>query len=73
MSQSQERRLSVGERWNVWLHLLVCTWCVRYLRQIKLLRRIALSQTTSYPAYSVIPASLSAEGRARITDSLRRN
>jgi hypothetical protein len=40
MSESMDRTLGVRERLELKLHLLVCTWCVRYLQQIKFLRHL---------------------------------
>lgn len=41
MSQSLERRLTVLERINLRLHLYVCAWCARYLKQLSLIREVA--------------------------------
>lgn len=35
----EDRRLSFGERAGVRLHLLVCTGCTRFQRQVGLMRR----------------------------------
>jgi len=42
VSQSLDRKLSLSERINVKLHLLICEGCRRMLKQMKLIR--ALSQ-----------------------------
>jgi hypothetical protein len=44
MSESMERRLGIWEQLQLKLHLLVCTWCVRYLEQIKFLRQLLREQ-----------------------------
>lgn len=38
LSESLDRRLTPYERLEVRLHLFVCAWCARYLKQIKFLR-----------------------------------
>ena len=69
MSESLERRLGLVERTKLRLHLLVCAWCARYLKQIKLLRQ-AVSQRDSADN-SASPLKLTDEARQRISDSLR--
>ena len=39
ISESQERRLSAGERFVLRIHLGVCDACVRYRRQVRFLGR----------------------------------
>ena|SRR5437899_789188 len=46
MSESLERRLSIRERLGLRLHLLVCAWCARYLKQIKFVRWLLKAQGT---------------------------
>ena len=70
MSESMERRLGVLEYLELRLHLLVCVWCARYLKQIKLLGCVLrlqppIDETTSEPA-----ASLPPEARQRIAKAL---
>jgi hypothetical protein len=36
-SESIERELTWRERFQMRLHLLICVWCQRYVRQIRLL------------------------------------
>lgn len=40
MSESMDRPLGLGERLQLKLHLIVCTWCVRYLDQIDFMRQL---------------------------------
>jgi hypothetical protein len=40
MSESMDRRLSLREWLQLRLHLAVCAWCARYLKQIKFLRTL---------------------------------
>ena len=43
ISESMERKLSFKERIGLWLHLRLCEFCVRFLRQVHGLRKIARS------------------------------
>lgn len=70
MSESLERRLGLVERSKLRLHLLVCVWCVRYLKQIKLLKRV-VSQREFNADDNAGPLKLTAEARQRISESLR--
>jgi hypothetical protein len=70
MSESLERRLGLVERTKLRLHLLVCAWCARYLKQIKLLKQ-AVSQREFSANGEASPLKLTDEARRRISDSLR--
>jgi len=70
MSESLERQLGLVERTKLRLHLLVCVWCARYLKQISLLRQ-AVSQREFRVGDSTSPLKLSDEARQRISESLR--
>ena len=67
MSGSLERRLSMSEWLGLRLHLLVCAWCARYLRQIKFLRSLLRGHRTTKT--ELVP-SLAADARERIAKSL---
>jgi hypothetical protein len=70
MSESMDRPLGVFEYLQLRLHLLVCAWCGRYLKQIKLLECILhLAQITDDPT-SGPSTSLSPEARQRIAKAL---
>jgi hypothetical protein len=68
MSESLDRQLSIRERLRLRLHLLVCVWCVRYLQQIKLLRRLSRDRPL---ATGELSASLTVETQERIAKSLQ--
>ena len=68
MSESLERKLTLPEFLKLRLHLLVCAWCARYLKQIRFLRWM-MRQQTSPASYPTVVA-LNAEARDRITRSL---
>ena len=70
MSESLERRLTLPEFLKLRLHLLVCAWCARYLKQIRFLRWLMRQQTL--PANDRPVVALSGEARDRIANSLGR-
>ena len=72
MSESLERRLGVLEHLELKLHLMVCAWCARYLKQIKFLSEIVRQRTiaATNDADAVSPGALPAEVRQRICRSL---
>lgn len=39
LSQAQDRALSLRERWDLRLHLLMCSGCRNFARQMELIRR----------------------------------
>lgn len=69
LSESRERSLTLRERIGIRLHYLICVWCPRYERQLKLLGDAA----RCHPAPTETPAapSLSADARERLKRSLR--
>jgi hypothetical protein len=71
MSESLERRLGVLEYLQLKLHLMVCAWCVRYLKQIKFLRQLVRQQTFAAANDTATPVALPAEARQRICRSLK--
>lgn len=40
MSESMDRPLGIKEKLQLKLHLIVCTWCARYLSQINFMRQL---------------------------------
>jgi len=71
MSESLERRLGLVERTKLRLHLLVCAWCARYLKQIKLLRQAVSQLEFTTEDDNATPLKLTDEARQRISESLR--
>ena len=69
MSESLDRRLGVFEYLELKLHLLVCAWCARYLKQIELLECV-LRLPPADQLTSDSSISLSPEARRRITKAL---
>lgn len=70
MSESMDRRLGFSEQLELRLHLLVCVWCVHYLKQIKFLRRLLSDEMQSC---ANIGGELDAAARKRINASILKN
>jgi len=68
MSESLERRLSIRERLVLRLHLLVCAWCARYLKQIKFLRMVLRRRKL---VSNQLVAALATDARERIARTLQ--
>ena len=68
MSESLDHPLNLIERLKLKLHLLVCTWCARYLKQIRMIRDV-LHQRNDVDELD--HHNLSSDARQRITQSLR--
>ncbi len=71
MSESLDRRVGLIEQMKLRLHLLVCAWCARYLKQIKLLRQAVSQREFTSADDNASPLKLSDEARQRISESLR--
>ena len=67
--QSDGARRSLAQRFGMKLHLLVCSWCRRYGRQVRFLQRFAHDEHE--PA--VEPSPLSSEAKERLKKSLGQN
>ena len=73
MSASMERRLGLCEHLKLRLHLLVCAWCARYLKQIRFLRQIIRRRTSVAILEKSSSDSLHPAVRERIAESLRQH
>jgi len=71
LSESMDASLPIGKRIGVRLHLLICTFCLRYKRQLLLIRETArrLAAIEEPPILSA-GELLSAEAKERIRESL---
>jgi hypothetical protein len=70
MSQSLDRRLGLGERITLRLHLWICLNCARYLRQIDLLRNLSRPASRAQVFEDSQPA-LSNEATERIKNAFK--
>jgi len=71
LSEAMDRSLPLGKRIGVRLHLLICTFCARYERQLLLIREtmrrlVAMEEKPGEPPGE----TLSAEARERIRKAL---
>lgn len=69
ISEREERPLGLRERWGLWLHLLICSYCRRFERQVAMLRR-ALRELGRRAEAEAVAVDLSPEARARIRSAL---
>lgn len=67
LSESMERKLSLGDRLGLWLHLAMCRLCRGFSKDLQLLRDAARQHAREVEAGEAISdAALSAEARRRI-------
>jgi hypothetical protein len=64
VSESMDRRLTWRQRYGIRFHLLMCRYCSRYQKQMRLLRRL-LRQQAETPQDSSLPA-LDEAGKDRL-------
>jgi hypothetical protein len=68
-SNAIDRRLPLGKRVGLRLHLLACRWCRRYGKQIRFLHQSAHEHAENLT--ETAPHTLSSEARDRLKRSLR--
>ena len=71
-SQSMERPLSLRQRLLMRLHFLVCVWCERYVRQLRLIRVVLRKSARAHPPERPSSRSLSPDARERLKETVRR-
>ncbi len=73
VSESMDRELPLYQRMQVRIHLMMCSLCVRFARQMRLLRRAIHEHPERLAPDEAAPeARLSEDARERIKASLRR-
>ena len=71
ISQSMDRKLTVGERINLKLHIWICAWCQWYLEHLNIIRDTARAKGAESPDLSsTTTPALSHEARERIKRKL---
>ncbi len=71
LSESMDRSLPLGKRIGVRLHLLICKFCLRYERQLLLIRETARCLAAiEEPPVLTAGELLSTEAKERIRKSL---
>jgi len=71
ISESMDASLPIGKRIGVRLHLLICKFCLRYKRQLLLIRETARRLAASEEPYGSLTGEPLSEGaKERIRKSL---
>ena len=70
ITQSMERPLNRREKWSLGFHLLVCKWCRRYRKQLRLIEGMVREFASIETPHS--GARLPIAARRRIEEGLRR-
>jgi hypothetical protein len=68
-SQSLDKALPLGLRLRIRLHFLVCVWCARYFKQLRILHQAALR--VEQRAIDLPGLRLSLEAKRRIVQQLQ--
>ena len=73
LSQSLERKLTLRERVTLRLHFLICVYCIRYLKQLRLMRASIRARSEQIEADDSAPApALTEDARDRLKRALER-
>jgi hypothetical protein len=70
MSRSQEKPLTGSERWALSFHLMICRFCRKYKRQLKLMREVLGKMAESDTYEAEIPPLLDTEQKMALQDRL---
>jgi hypothetical protein len=71
LSQSLERKLTLRERVTLRLHFLICVYCTRYLKQLRLMRASIRARSEQIETGDSAPA-LPEDARERLKRALER-
>ncbi len=71
LSRAQDERLSFTERMGVRIHLLMCSLCHRYEKQLRFIRKATESLAQDSAHDDEAATSLSPEARERVLGALR--
>jgi hypothetical protein len=68
LSDAMDRPIPLGDRIAVRLHFLICQWCERYRKQIRLIRTLLRREESASPTDSLNTSNdrLSDEARERL-------
>lgn len=70
-SDAMERKLPLRQRLEMKLHLLACTLCQRYVRQLQFMRDAFQQYAAEIESGAAPPAVLSDSARERMKDMLK--
>lgn len=74
MSQSLDRSLTFRERFEMKLHIFICAWCERYMKQIDQMRKaIRLKAESDAKDETHSSSALSDDARERLKQALKQN
>ena len=68
-SEALDHPLPAARKVGLWVHLLICKWCRRYSKQVRLLHQAAHDHPEQLTGEA--PAKLSAAARERIKQRLQ--
>jgi len=71
-SDTMEHKISLRRRLEFKLHLMICSWCMRYVQQLQTVREVAQQHIAKMETGAAKPASeLSGDARERMKPALR--
>jgi len=71
-SEAMEQNISLRRRIEFKPHLLICSWCRRYVQQLQTMREVSHQHTAKMETSAAKPAAqLSGEARERMKQALR--
>ena len=71
-SDSMDQPITTGQRMGMWMHLMMCPQCLRFTRQLKLLRR-AVRRYDQEQQQNGISSPMPPEVRERLERALHRD
>ena len=72
LSQAMDTRLPLAQRVAIRVHLLMCRYCLRFHRQLHLLRQVS-RMTEIPPDDDAFSPTLSDDAKARIKETLQKS
>jgi hypothetical protein len=70
VSSAMDRRLSLGQRLDLWFHLAMCKYCRRFRKQLQIIRDMAKQYDAMLPPL-MLSDQLSPEAHNRIINNLK--
>ena len=70
VSESMDRNLPLYQRMLIWMHLLMCKYCTRFRRQVKMLRELCTSHRLDENSPDP-DVTLSSDACGRIREALK--
>lgn len=70
-SEAMERKLPLRQRLDMKLHLLICTLCMRYVKQLQFMRDAVQQHAAQIETGATPPAVLSDGARERMKQRLK--